>query len=393
MPITDNQAAALIDSAIEENNVRRPMRAVTSSSNLFRRALCLGSAREEAKYSEQDSEHSYEGTMLHALFFRPEKKEERDALTPDQRWALEEAERMGWEFVNRFREIYEIDSEPQMLHETTLELTVPLDDGSTLTFPGHSDITINWPKHNARVILDAKFGWLEVPEAADNEQLASYGVQAQERSPVAICGVALLQPRNFGPRQSEAIYTAESLEAAKREIIRIVKASLDPDAPLTPSDKACHFCRAKAACPAFTRELVPATIEPTLAVQSLTNEQIDTLKQFGARWDKIKEALNSELKQRIEAGTIEGWKLRSGGFDRTLTDSSGFFEALQQTVENITATEYDALRDLSWTKLKKLVAGRLNLAEKKADELIKEIAAPFVVETQRSPSAIRIKEK
>src|SRR5215471_7073109 len=59
------------------------MRAATSASNLFRRALCPGSERLEEGLPDEDSPESREGTLLHEYDANPQL--DRSVLTPDQR--------------------------------------------------------------------------------------------------------------------------------------------------------------------------------------------------------------------------------------------------------------------------------------------------------------------
>lgn len=66
------------------------MRATTSASNLFRRALCPGSATLEAGLPEEDSEQSREGQLLHDYSAHPEY--ERKMLKPAQRDLLQIAD-------------------------------------------------------------------------------------------------------------------------------------------------------------------------------------------------------------------------------------------------------------------------------------------------------------
>jgi hypothetical protein len=357
------------------------MRPILSASNLGAAALCPGKPNAERGLKESESAVSARGTDLHRYF---RSKLDRSALSMDDRSLLEDADGHAERFTEQFRQHVGLAEDEIGYEERELSLDGPV--------PGHPDVVTTYRLGAIVQITDLKTGMGDVTHASENYQLSVYASLVFLRKPFEICGVAIVQPDALGPRMTTAIYTAEQMPGVIAEIERIKAASEAPDAPRIPGEYQCQWCRFRPACPEFTRELVPATIEPTLAVATLTNEQIDILKQFGTRWDKIKEELNTELKRRIEAGEIEGWKLRSGGADRQVSDSIALFETLQEHV-GITATEMESCFEMGWTKLKKLVAEKKGLAEKKADELIKDLAAPYVVETPRSPSAIRVKAK
>ena len=80
------------------------MRAATSASNLFRRALCPGSERLEEGLPDEDSPESREGTLLHEYDANPQL--DRSVLTPDQRdllylsFALADAHRLEHMFAD-----------------------------------------------------------------------------------------------------------------------------------------------------------------------------------------------------------------------------------------------------------------------------------------------------
>lgn len=69
------------------NNGAGRNRPVTSASNLFRRALCPGSARLEYGLPEEDSEQSREGQLLHD--YAAHLEYDRSMLRPDQRDLLD----------------------------------------------------------------------------------------------------------------------------------------------------------------------------------------------------------------------------------------------------------------------------------------------------------------
>lgn len=370
-------------------------RATTSASNIYRRALCPGSARMEAQFgSGEESEWSREGTLLHSLFMRPDcTQEERSNLNDDQSDALLSAEAMAAEFIRNMSNHFGIHEEwpVQMLHE--VELLFHAQDSSPL-FPGHADLIVNFTHGKLRIIVDAKMGFMDVEDAAENYQLCTYAVMAQQRDPVDVCAVAIVQPRNFGPKQSVAVYNAETLDAAAVEIERIFLESEKPDAPLNASPTACHFCSAKTSCEAY--KAVFMAIEPvkTEAISTADNEDLERLKLAIQFAGKIEKDVNEELRRRIEEGRMPGWKLKNTGSTRVVNDPIGMFIAFTETFsERLSAVEYEETRETKWGALEKLVQRLSGKTEKDAKAFVKEIANPYVTEVEKAKAPVREKVK
>lgn len=364
---------------------QKPVRAVTSASNLFRRALCPGSAALEAQFSEVESEYSTEGTMLHGLFMLPEDSPERLAatLTTEQREALDSANFHGHDFTRQFREDCGIPEDAKFIVER--EVALILRNGSSEYFPGHADYRITWPEESARVVIDAKFGFMEVEEAADNLQLASYAAMSQDEKHVSRTGVAIVQPRNFGPKKSVAIYGADALATAKHEIVRVFNESEKPNAPLNPSLKACHFCRAKSACDAYKAKFMQLSPQLQAAITTLDNDQLGRMYEAIKFADKVKDEVRDEMRKRIMAGSLPGFKLGNSGSTRRLIDGVGLFQALQARFKEVPqfALRYNRCLEMVWGRLDELFAALSGVSETKAKEFVREIAAPFVEETEK----------
>lgn len=363
-------------------------RAVTSASNIFRRRLCPGSAAMEAPYGEVDSEFSKEGTNLHPLFLTPERP---DWLDTEQRQALDMAEFYANEFFATVRRAFSIPEDAEYFDERDASLVLRDFDGTEL-FPGHADVIRTWPKYRVRGLVDAKFGFMEVDHAADNLQLASYFAMREQQSSAIGTGVAIIQPRNFGPRFTQAMYDPASLQSVVRELAGIVKDSQQPEAPLIPGDKQCHFCKAKSVCEAYKAKFETLQyLEPELAVQSLPAEQLEQLHVIIVRAAKLAPEVREEMRKRIEAGTMPGWKLQNSGDDVTLKDSLGFFDALREYMPTLTAKAYDDCREIQWGKLTDLVQRLLSISEKKAKEFLKTVSVPYATRLPKAMKVVRDK--
>ncbi len=380
----------------------QPIRAVTSASNIYRRALCPGSARMEAGLAEpeQESEWSAEGTLLHKCFMVPDAPE-RATLTLDQRETVERAERLAEEFFAAVRAQFGIPEDHPFVDEKERELWFIGESGERL-FPGHCDLRRTWVTKDLAIsaIVDAKFGYVPVEHALDNLQLASYGASSWQEdcdtAPDDSVAVAIIQPRAFGPRLTQAVYTAEQMPDTIKEIRDVYENSLLPDAPLIAGEKQCFHCKAKATCPAYA-EVIRGPLEARQSewitpIYEVTNEQLEELKTAIQFASKIEKQVNTELRRRIELGSMPGWKLRNGGDEREVVDPVAMFRAFMQYFERnqaFTAAAYDECRKMNWGKLEALARECLGVTEKRAKEIVSDISEPFVTRTPKEKSPVR----
>lgn len=361
-------------------------RATTSASNVFRRKLCPGSGRLEDGIEEVDSEYSGEGAMLHTLFKTGNRPE---TLKVEQAEALNLADYYADEFFGNVRTHFEIPDDAPFVDEREVGLLFYAADGRAL-FPGHADLIRSWPAQKVRAVIDAKFGFMEIDSAPDNLQLASYAVMRQQVSKAKAVAVAIDQPRNFGPRLSQAMYTADAIKAAAAELEQIVRASEEDDAPLIAGDKQCHFCRAKTKCPAYREKYMAIHAAGARPIQEATNAELEKMHEAIAFAMKVKDDVSGEMRRRILAGEMPGWKLQNSGDDVELLDTMGFYNALRDRFQGeprFTPKAFDDCRAMQWGKLASLMQTLLGNSEKKAKEFIKLMSEGFV---SRVPKAKRI---
>lgn len=362
------------------------IRPVISASNIFRRKLCPGSARMETGLADTDNDYSTEGTMLHALFLtglRP------PYLTPDQRDALDLADKLANDFFAKLCEDNQIPSGAGYTEEREQDMMLRGSAGQEL-YPGHADVIRTWPEYSVRGVVDVKFGFTEVEHAADNTQTASYAAMKQQSDPVDKTGVAIIQPRNFGPRSTAAIYDRSGIPKAVAELERIVAATAAPDAPLVPGTAQCQYCKAKAKCPAYLAASDAALYIGTRAVASLNEGELVAVHRAIQFANKIKDEVSEEMRRRVDAGTLPGWKLQNSGDVTVLDDSTGFYRALAIHFDGnpaFTAKAYDDCREMGWGKLVKLIQSITGLSEDKTKDFIKTMNEDFVT---RTPKAMRV---
>lgn len=362
-------------------------RAITSGSNFFRRRLCPGSHREEAKYApEPDNEYSEEGKLLHSLFYTGERP---DTLTMPQQEVLTLADSYTERFIDRVQTIEGIG---EAEFETDREVSLSFRKGNAVLFPGHADLIITWPSKSVRAVIDAKFGMLEVDDAPNNDQLVIYAIQAGQVAPVNRTHVALVQPRNFGPRLTEAAYSLGRLHDAAADALRVWNAAQAGDAPLIAGEKQCHFCRAKARCPAFAQKFGQIEVARLMAIESCSDDQLIRLHEGCSLAYKIREQVSGELRRRIERQQITEYALGNSGDERTVKDAGMFYQVFKAVFGDLpgwSAARFDACREISWGKLETYVRELTGFSEKKAKERVREIADPFCTITPKAKRIVR----
>lgn len=367
------------------------IRAVTSASNFYRRRLCVGSHFEEAKYGpEPDTEYSVEGRLLHSYFLTLPQSWPKDLTTP-QREALASANHYASAFIDDVLAVEGVDEDTH--RETVREIGLTFYYAGEALMPGHADIITTFLDRSFRIVIDAKFGVQDVDDAPDNDQLAIYACMAQQVQPVARTHVAIIQPRNFGPRMSSAMYSAEAIVIAGESIAKDFFRT-QAGGPLTPGKKQCHFCRAKVACDAYRKTFFQVYAPGAQAIETLDNETLVKVHEACSFAAKISKQVNEEMRTRITKGSITTHKLGNSGDDREVTAPLAMYNAFKSNFEGYkgwSATDYDACREVAWGKLEAYVRKLTGCSEKKAKELVDELSGPFVKKTEKAKRVLRIK--
>lgn len=227
------------------------MRPTTSASNLFRRALCPGSARMEEGLPDEESPQSKEGELLHDYAAHPEY--DRSFLKPNQRDLLDLSDALIQLVITRIETLFQSNTQSGRMVEQTIEGIVS----------GTPDLVIGYPKEAAVLIVDRKFGYKIVERSDLNLQLRGYAVilyDFLEKTPEKIF-VSIIQPRlSYEKRISLAEYSRTDIEASRKQIEQILKRAGHDRARLVAGEEQCRYCKAKLTCPAFRqafKQLVP----------------------------------------------------------------------------------------------------------------------------------------
>lgn len=370
------------------------MRALTSASNIHRRRDCPGSGFAEMGIIDEETIYSAEGDLLHKLTLARISKaaalDERATsivLTPEQAEALEEAERLFRQFEADVRQQFSIAEDEPSYDECEQELIVRADDRDL--FPGHVDLSRTWPGAGVRLIADWKYGFIRVDEAPDNLQLASYCVGAYQRAPIYNTAVAIIQPRNFGPRVTSAIYTPEAIGRATTELQRIDWLWREPNAPRVAGEKQCRHCKAKLFCDAWKARNLPVA-GGIRALDTLTPDQLGAYIDAASEIASITPKLRAEARRRIEAGEMPGWKLQNTGSTKRITDLAAYWRRFKSLLPDADAARFMARAKLPWEDLSEYTAELTGLPQKKARAKAEEIGAGLIEEAEKEKTPKRI---
>lgn len=305
------------------------LRNITSASNLHRRELCPGSEREEAKYrDEPESAEAREGIVLHN--YRAEDGTlDHEALPYDVRWLYERAEALEERAINLAKSKLELTSEPEEFSEIPLVFR----RGMTLELTGTADRVLVFRDENVVVVLDRKFGYLDVSPADINVQLRAYAVMAAKKWKCTTVVVAIIAPRL--PKAeclTVARFEMHDLADAEEYIIATRDAARAPDAPLIASWQACQYCRAKAACSAYAKSL---RIHAPEAIETLNDDQLDQLLSAIDLAIMIKDKVKDEARKRLIAAgdSLATHKLGKPKKLPEVTDARLFVHALIQNFD------------------------------------------------------------
>ena len=348
-----------------------------SASGFSRLALCPGSWNLESTLPEQEpNQYMQLGTDVHAVL-------------ADQK-PFEELTEEGQEIATRCLSDYS-DMIRQLdlgaITNSVIEERFWYDE----LFSGAID-RIDFFGDETALVTDYKTGRTAQGKAAENQQLKAYAVLVKKAYPkLKTILVAIIQPLAGGTTIAE--YNDLELEAAEVEILGIVRASLDSNAPRNPSPDACKWCSARSICPESYGNAKAATttlqVASSVAVATLSNEELATLDAKAEIVEDFIAEIRKELKARLMGGAqIAGLSLGKGRTTRVISDA----DAARMQLEPIMGI-VPFLRSckISITSLEKEYASATGLKLKEAKAELEEKLG-WVIDTKESePSIVRNK--
>lgn len=314
-----------------------------SPSSASRWLLCPGSVALCDGLPEIRSVYADQGTAAHALAERAftYKKDAKFFIgetiyVGETGFVVDEdmasAVQVYLEYVRRLPESFTV------LHEQKLPLT-PLtgEEGAE----GTAD-TIAFDR-DTLLVVDYKNGRGVEVDALDNEQMMMYAAAA--RAEYRVLGnftkfkVAIVQPNC--DNISEFEFTNVELDEFVWEIDQVASSALGGTSELSPSDKACRWCKAKAICPALKQKVIDAT---STSFDNLDVVPEDTLSDSMSLTDLVEDwarAVRAEVESRLLGGVaVRGFKLVRGRMGaRQWTDEKAVLEKLKTYPDDIVFTK------------------------------------------------------
>jgi len=345
-----------------------------SASGFSRLALCPGSFALEQTVPEQEANQYMQlGTDVHAVLAD---QKDFDSLT-------EEGQDIATKCLNQFSGmIGQLD-----LGERTKEIIEQrfwyLD-----WFSGAID-RIDFFGNEIAVVTDYKTGRTAQGKASESQQLKAYAVLVKKAFPaLKTILVAIIQPLAGGTTIAE--YGEEELAAAKEEILGIVRASLEPNAPRIPSPNACKWCSARSICPESYGNAKAASttlqVASSVAVTTLSNEELASLDDKSLVVEDFIEEIRKELKSRLKNGSqIYGYSLAKGRTTRNITENA----AAISTLSNILS--HDVIMDcakFSVSSIEKAYGKAKGLKGKDARAALDD-ALGWIIETKESEPSLQ----
>ena len=335
-----------------------------SPSRLARLAACPGSYNAEKDLPDTPSEAAQEGTLMHGWMEQRLRRGYTEAIdgvepTLDQRETLD----MVWDRVLQLCDGHR--------YAISLERRMSLRHWSGELTSGYCDLlAIPRDGIGAAILIDYKFGRVEVDSHEARWQLGAYAAMALQEFPMIDAVEArILQPRVAGG-MDRAPMEFRDADSIAGKIHRVVCACRTPGAALIPdADHQCRYCRAAAAgtCPAiknamlitgFTAEVMERNGDDRdKAVAELDDEGLAALVEQGRLASRLADAAEAELRRRVEAAGPQGvcgWTLQSTP-GRRKAEPLKAWEAVRG---DLAPEEYMACCDVSLPKLEAMWCGR-----------------------------------
>lgn len=315
-----------------------------SPSGAHRWMRCPGSVVLEAPYPDSGSSYAREGTAAHelaALVLESPPATAQDYV--GKRIEFEDdGETVHWPITQDMADY--VDDYVKLVRERAegktlfVECKLPIghitgEAGAT----GTSDVVIVDHANHTIEVIDLKYGMGVRVDAEENEQTQLYALGALEEYGIlgdfAYVAMVIHQPRLN--HVSEWVITVDQLldfakgasfAAGQCDLARSIEGDDALAAFLSPGEKQCRFCKAKATCPALRAEVAEvvggsaaATIDEfadftpeTVDMQTGDNYLPIAMAKVGMVEDWCK-AVRAEVERRLLAGQkVDGYKLVEG---------------------------------------------------------------------------------
>jgi hypothetical protein len=315
-----------------------------SPSGAHRWMRCPGSVVLEAQYPDESSSYAREGTAAHELAALVLEDGEATAQAyVGKRIAYNDhGEDVQWPITQDMADY--VDDYVKLVRERAegatllVERKLPIDHiTGEASATGTSDVVIIDHANSEIVVIDLKYGMGVRVSAEENEQTQLYALGALEEYSVlgdfAHVSMLIHQPRlnhvsewTITVEQLLTFAKSASFAAGQCDLARSLDGEDALAGFLSPGEKQCRFCKAKATCPALRAEITEvvggssaATLDEfsdftpeTVDMQTGDNYLPIAMAKVGMVEDWCK-AVRAEVERRLLAGqNVDGYKLVEG---------------------------------------------------------------------------------
>ena len=315
-----------------------------SPSGAHRWMRCPGSVVLEAQYPDESSSYAREGTAAHELAALV--LEDGDATAQayvGKRIAYNDhGEDVQWPITQDMADY--VDDYVKLVRERAegatllVERKLPIDHiTGEASATGTSDVVIIDHANSEIVVIDLKYGMGVRVSAEENEQTQLYALGALEEYSVlgdfTYVSMLIHQPRlnhvsewTITVEQLLTFAKSASFAAGQCDLARSLDGEDALAGFLSPGEKQCRFCKAKATCPALRAEITEVVGGSSAATldefSDFTPEPVDmqtgdnylpiAMAKVGMVEDWCK-AVRAEVERRLLAGqNVDGYKLVEG---------------------------------------------------------------------------------
>lgn len=235
-------------------------------------------------------------------------------------------------------------------------------DKSITITDGTPDCVVVQQGNDNAILFDFKFGYNEVPESANNIQLATYATMVMQHYKVNNVYAIVVQPRINNI--SEYAYT--DFTGIVGYVKNIIAKCKDPDAKRIPSVDACKYCKAQFICPA-RQQIVDSMVatattstENSIAVSQWKDDQLSDFMNLWPLVEKKAKEIKSELERRCkENGKCGTWQAVDGKSDRKWLPGVDVEVIYSRMAEVVQQEFFNKILKIPITELEKLYAQKL----------------------------------
>jgi hypothetical protein len=369
-----------------------------SGSGIARNKRCSGMARLARQIGRTfgDMAAAEEGTIVHELIELA--LQGMDLAREDVRWNRERGESV--ETVVSY--ITQLHSEyPDLQIFTEHYVVFPQNVVEQENCGGSGDIFCWSPTARRGWVIDYKNGAGAVAHPSENMQLRFYATAFFWRMSFESVTLVIIQPNWYGETLREHVWLAWEMIGFQAEVEGIIRASEDPNAPLTPGEH-CSGCAVGAECKAREEEVM-RVLGVDVAMAELDSSMLPAAKELDVgRWAAIRKRAaivrkflddidNAAYVYAMSGGRVPGEKLVQGRTSRKYIGKPEVTAAGLADITGLPASDFLKTEVMGVTDAEKAVK-RAAKAAPNPDDLNKRFDALTIKPPSKSLSLVPVED-